>query len=534
MPRPTPTTANSYSAVNDDRKLSNSTMLHFAFPSSAKLAFLAVLALLSLNLNASSIALRSSPSSSSLRKRPMELRRRQTRRRVEELEDYALDSSDSEDDRAGSRADRSVLGSEGSIGPSNLEEEDGWDATEIENEDVVSYTYNDKELRLSMSKLRRKVKNKGKIAWLMSFPNSGTSFTSLLVRHVTNSTTATNYGMESHLGLDGKSVPVYDWSMEGPYWLHPPHKMETGSSIDMKDSNKKERTDRYKSGTKLGKIGAYDIPPASGSILTKTHCGSRCAFCPPSRYLETSASFLNHCLSGSRKVMTSPMKSIRNHDSKGGVRKQEVYEKQYFTYHPALVERAIHLIRDPFDNLVSRFHHEQKEHRKKNQTKWMQRYPNDVSGFKWWCADEDELYSAEENAVDWAARGYPSDFTRHYVGVSCHGELLRYVQWHVMAIRAVHALDVPVLRVYYEDYSNDLEGAAGRMLDFLGLDRHSQDLPQFDSDKDYSAYFTQEERAIASNFMRSAAGDLGRELLERYWVELDFKKLAKQTNSIKY
>lgn len=64
------------------------------------------------------------------------------------------------------------------------------------------------------------VNNSFKIAFLMSFPNSGTSYTSLLVRTVTGHNTATNYGAEGP-GDDGTSVPVFDHSPEGPFWLSP-------------------------------------------------------------------------------------------------------------------------------------------------------------------------------------------------------------------------------------------------------------------------------------------------------------------------
>ena len=104
-----------------------------------------------------------------------------------------------------------------------------------------------------------------------SFPNSGTSFTSLLIRHASNATTATNYGMESHLGMDGKSVLVYDWSLGGLYWLHPSHKMEADD--DATNNGNVKEVD-YKSGTKLGNSGTYDIPRTSSSIMTKTHCRS--------------------------------------------------------------------------------------------------------------------------------------------------------------------------------------------------------------------------------------------------------------------
>ena len=91
---------------------------------------------------------------------------------------------------------------------------------------------------------------------------------------------------------------------------------------------------------------------------------------------------------------------------------------------------------------------------------------------------------------------------------------------------------MPMLRVHYEDYSKDLRGATGQFLGFLMLDKSGGALPRFDADKDYSEYFTREERAAASDLLRMAAGERGRALLEQYWVELDFDALAKQTGSI--
>lgn len=48
------------------------------------------------------------------------------------------------------------------------------------------------------------------------------------------------------------------------------------------------------------------------------------------------------------------------------------YKKQAIMYHPTLIEKAVHLIRSPFDNIVSRFHREQKENKKKKDTAWVQ------------------------------------------------------------------------------------------------------------------------------------------------------------------
>lgn len=133
--------------------------------------------------------------------------------------------------------------------------------------------------------------------------------------------------------------------------------------------------------------------------------------------------------------------------------------------------------------------------------------------------------------MDWEKWGYSDDIRRYFEGVGCHAEFFRYVQWHNMALRVVQELEIPVIYIYYEDYLTNLKGVTDRMLDFLNMTRVG-DMPSFDSNKDYSDYFTLEERASASELMRQLVSDGGERMLKKYWVDLDFAKLEKQTQSI--
>ena len=63
--------------------------------------------------------------------------------------------------------------------------------------------------------------NEPKIVWLMSFPNSGTSYTSQLVRDTTYTISASNYADETPLGLEGFLEPVYEDQIQGPFWIRP-------------------------------------------------------------------------------------------------------------------------------------------------------------------------------------------------------------------------------------------------------------------------------------------------------------------------
>ena len=86
------------------------------------------------------------------------------------------------------------------------------------------------------------------IAWLMSFPNSGTSYTMRLVQAVSNTTAATNYAEECKQDNSGHVATLYG-SQSGPYLRQQVH--DGGMSLPKK------------------------------YILTKTHCGGRCVHCIP-------------------------------------------------------------------------------------------------------------------------------------------------------------------------------------------------------------------------------------------------------------
>lgn len=144
------------------------------------------------------------------------------------------------------------------------------------------------------------------IAWLMSFPNSGTSYTSRLIRHISETRTASNYGNENKKAV-GPSRPVFLDQPAGPFWLDP----------DMHPE--------------------YTLP--TEYVLTKTHCRGRCEQCPPTKYVESTSSFRRGCLSGKGVVL---------------VNGTETWDYG-FTYPADKVAKAVHLIRDPFDNVVSRF-----------------------------------------------------------------------------------------------------------------------------------------------------------------------------------
>lgn len=162
------------------------------------------------------------------------------------------------------------------------------------------------------------------IAWLVSFPNSGTSYTLRLTRKVSGKMVASNY-----ITTPGsKPGRVHDEISNSPYQLA--------------DNNEKYMPDQY--------------------ILTKTHCGGRCVNCSPDRYVETLESFEEACVKIDNDVSTAKE------------------DENFLHYDLSIVKRAVHLFRDPFDNVVSRFHLEFNHNTKMNNTNWIEEHPKTPEG----------------------------------------------------------------------------------------------------------------------------------------------------------
>ena len=148
------------------------------------------------------------------------------------------------------------------------------------------------------------------IAWLMSFPDSGTTFLSLSIQTATKRTIASNYG-NMFMHPNGEiirdqyaSLPIYIDRPNGPFLFS-------------------------------------ELPMPDNYILTKTHCGGICTDCFPGRYVKGPGKFWKECHT-----------SARFDPERNRISRKDPFE--YVEYYVKLVKRAIHLIRDPFDNVISR------------------------------------------------------------------------------------------------------------------------------------------------------------------------------------
>jgi hypothetical protein len=128
------------------------------------------------------------------------------------------------------------------------------------------------------------------VALLLSFPNSGTTFTLENTEKMSNRTVATNYAFSD--SLEGE-YPVFANSPDGPFL--------------------------YKNSLSVPRI-----------VLTKTHCSPGCDMCPLKRSVQTLNDFKIGCFQGNN------LAALVTH------------------YNSSIAKKAVHLFRDPFDNIVSR------------------------------------------------------------------------------------------------------------------------------------------------------------------------------------
>eukprot|EP00540_Astrosyne_radiata_P013911 CAMPEP_0116836370 /NCGR_PEP_ID=MMETSP0418-20121206/8061_1 /TAXON_ID=1158023 /ORGANISM="Astrosyne radiata, Strain 13vi08-1A" /LENGTH=379 /DNA_ID=CAMNT_0004466137 /DNA_START=1500 /DNA_END=2639 /DNA_ORIENTATION=- len=300
-----------------------------------------------------------------------------------------------------------------------------------------------------------------KVAWLMSFPNSGTTYTTEVVVTMTNTTTGTNYGLECP---NDESVPILKDLTGGPFWKDP----------------------------------AMDRP--ARFVLTKTHCGGRCTECGPEKYVETMRSFEVACRSGNING---------NRDGPG--RKMEMVQ---YNATRARVTKAVHLVRNPLDNLVSRLHMERKRWEMKGDREGrLRKFPSSKDGLQAWCRFLDSHRYKEELASRWMDKDLMSLERR----VPCHAEFYRYIQWHNLALEVTKRMKLETMVLYYEDYTDHFEETVHSLLDFLELEPVAK--PRlFVTGKHYDQYFDAEEVATVLGLVRELASSDTLALLERYFT----------------
>mmetsp|Transcript_59069 Transcript_59069/g.71109 ORF Transcript_59069/g.71109 Transcript_59069/m.71109 type:complete len:779 (-) Transcript_59069:207-2543(-) len=274
--------------------------------------------------------------------------------------------------------------------------------------------------------------DKKKIAWLLSFPNSGTSHTMEFVTDITKNHVATNYGQETK----HNKVQVYKDQPEGPFWL---------------DQVKK-----------------YPLMFPLTYVMTKSHCGARCVSCPLSAYIESVDEFDARCALDGRKGKP---------------------------YNTDRVAKVVHLLRNPFDNVVSRLRFDQGI--KSLSTKFDEStYANDAS------SDEERIEKFRNACMDLESYFYingqkilehflPDSLLQDVKDIPCFVEFFKFVKWHNLTFEITKKMKLDSMVLHYDSFE-DTKSTSTALSTFLELEDMGE-APIFEINRHYDGYFTQDE-----------------------------------------
>jgi len=280
------------------------------------------------------------------------------------------------------------------------------------------------------------------IVQLLSFPNSGTTYTLATVSKATHHCTASQSKTE---------LLVNPESPTGPYY-----------------NNKCDPT--------------FDLPKKY--VLNKSHCLTM------SKYRES------YKLT---KERDNPLlfEDACHSGSSGGMD---------YNYDLSLIKKTVHLIRNPFDNVISRFRFSWNRDHAHNLE---DAYEKSNEGFHEFCRLHNEIYSTEhQNAF---VKPKHKDLISK---VPCAGEFFRYIIWHNQAINMIKKTKVPSINVYYEDYNEKFDETMDKLLSFLEEEQVAD--PSLFFWHDYPEYYDEEARKAATILMKEWATKETWALIQHY------------------
>lgn len=226
--------------------------------------------------------------------------------------------------------------------------------------------------------------------------------------------------------------------------------------------------------------------PVPDLVLTKSHCSGFCLHCSPASV----GTFQESCLTASWS--------------------DHRFHKRW--YRLGIVKKAVHLVRDPIDNAVSRLHHALHTHERlglSNAT--LHRLSNTETSLSAWCEYVDDEFRSLIPPVI-AQR---PDIDR-LQAIPCYSEFIRQVLWHNAALNMTHRVGLPVLTMFYENYTSNFDGATRELYSFLDQPIVGRPAP-FVAGKSYHHLFHQNHVLEIEYLMRSLASSDSWELLRHYF-----------------
>jgi hypothetical protein len=172
---------------------------------------------------------------------------------------------------------------------------------------------------------------------------------------------------------------------------------------------------------------------------------------------------------------------------------------EFVSYSSDLVKKVVHIFRNPFDNVVARFHLDRKL-QAQDHPDWLDTYPNNREGFRKWCEQLNDSAAPVLSSIRWVDQSLMDAMK----GVPCMSEFYRYIQWHNLAFSLTSDLQIPCMLLHYEDYSTRFEDVTNEFTDFLGLEQVGK-APEFINDKTYLDYYTEQDKRNIARFIQEYA-----------------------------
>jgi len=286
------------------------------------------------------------------------------------------------------------------------------------------------------------------IAILISFPNSGTTYTIENVERISNATTGVNYVKEVE---PQEPAPVLPDLEHGPYLRN----------------------------------NSLAVP---SNVLTKSHCGGY------SDIADLKASFL----------FLESFENLCGREQAGTT-----------NYPMSIPTSAVHLIRHPLDNILSRKHHGVM--RRRQFLGWSEErlapFNDTRQGLLAWCSLTDKNFWGEDPK---GVAHISEEVVTLSKSVPCSSDFFRYTQWHNHAVALTKKLKLPTFTLHYEDYANDFQNTVESLFRFLRLPMVNDPAP-FVAGKTYLHLFSEQEHKVVAELIHSLATPDCWALLRQYF-----------------
>jgi hypothetical protein len=173
----------------------------------------------------------------------------------------------------------------------------------------------------------------------------------------------------------------------------------------------------------------------------------------------------------------------------------------YDFYSVKIAARAVHIVRNPFHNVIAHFHHT-------GDKSW---YQNSREGFRSYCKDKNADF--KDNFRD---TNFTTKMSNRIERTLCHDCVMNYVMWHSHAFEATFLLQLRTFLIHYEDFEDKFEETVSSLLDFLELPRQGEPL-KFSARHDYEDYYTLEDREKIKALAKQLASKKTWKAIEQYF-----------------